>query len=69
MNFSGRRWLTVNEVAQMLSLHPVTVRRKIDRGEIKTSRIGRTIRIDLKRLEAELEREMNSNGKVELRKQ
>lgn len=55
-----RRWITVAETAEYLSLHPVTVRRKIDKNEIPCSRIGRTIRIDLKKLEAQMENENKS---------
>jgi excisionase family DNA binding protein len=53
-----RRWVDINFVAAYLSLHHSTVRRKINKGEIPCSRIGRTMRIDLRKLEAQLE-----NGK------
>ncbi len=56
MDFSGRRWITVAETAAYLFLHPVSVRRKIDRGEIVASRIGRTVRVDLKKLNEQMER-------------
>ena len=55
MNFSGRRFVSVNFVAEMFSLNHSTIRRKIDRGEIVACRIGKTLRIDLKRLEEQLE--------------
>ncbi len=59
MNFSGRRWVTVNEVAEYLSMHPVTVRRKIDRGEIPSSRVGRSVRVDIQKLNEQLERSID----------
>lgn len=36
-----RRWLTVNEAAVYLSVHPRTVRRRIASGEIPASRMRR----------------------------
>lgn len=53
-----KRWLTIKETGEYLSLHPCTVRRKIDRDEIPCSRIGRTMRIDLLKLNEQME-----NGK------
>lgn len=52
-----RRWLRVDEVAQALGLHPVTVRKLIAKRAIPfVKRKGVGIRIDWKRLEQELER-------------
>lgn len=52
-----RRWLRVDEVAQALGCHPVTVRKLISRRAIPfVKRKGVGIRIDWKRLEQELER-------------
>jgi excisionase family DNA binding protein len=34
------RWLQVKDVARMLDLHPVTVRRKILRGDLPAYRLG-----------------------------
>ena len=34
------RWLQVKEVAQQLGVHPVTVRRKILRGQLPAYRLG-----------------------------
>ena len=47
-----RRWITVAEAADYLAIHPVTCRRLIDRDEIPASRIGRSVRVDLLKLEA-----------------
>jgi len=55
-----RRWITVAEVAEYLSLHPVTVRRLIDKGQIPSSRVGRNVRIDMRKLTEQLENEKNS---------
>jgi excisionase family DNA binding protein len=50
-----RRWISVNDAAEYLSIHPVTCRRLIDRGEIPASKIGRSVRVDLKALNRQLE--------------
>jgi len=42
----NRRFITVRETADYLCLHPVTIRRLIDRGEIPATKIGRSVRID-----------------------
>lgn len=52
-----RRWITVKEASNYLSQHPVTIRRKIDRGEIPASKIGRSVRVDLKALDEMLEKQ------------
>jgi excisionase family DNA binding protein len=44
--------LTINEGAERLHVHPVTLRRMIKRGEIPFLRIGRSVR--LSRLDLEL---------------
>jgi len=38
--------LTVKEVAEIFKVHHMTVRRLIEKGELKAARIGRSIRID-----------------------
>jgi len=40
------RLLTVSEVAGQLRLHPMTIRRMLNRGQIRAFRLGRAIRID-----------------------
>lgn len=50
-----RRWITPKECAEYLSLNVQTVYQKFYRHEIPGARIGRTVRIDLKALEAMLE--------------
>lgn len=49
------RWISVNECAELLSLHPLSVRKFIARGKIPAVRIGRTVRVDLRTLETQLE--------------
>lgn len=51
------RWITVAQAAEYLSIHPVTCRRLIDRGKIPASHIGRSVRVDFKKLEEQLENE------------
>ncbi len=52
-----RRYITVNEAAVYLSKHPITIRRQIDKGEIPASKIGRSVRVDLRALNEMLERQ------------
>ena len=51
-----KRWITVSEAAKYLSLHPVTVRRKIDKEEIPAAKLGHSIRVDLTALGKQMER-------------
>jgi len=50
-----RRWITVKAAAEYLNIHPVSVRRLIDRGEIPSAKIGRSVRVDFQALEQKLE--------------
>ena len=50
-----RRWISPKECAGYLSLHLISVYRLIDKGLIPATRIGRSIRIDMKKLDAQLE--------------
>lgn len=43
--------LTVNQGAEYLQVHPITVRRLIERGELRAFRVGRSIRIDPRELD------------------
>jgi len=53
----------VREAAEYLSLHEVTIRRKIDKEELPAARLGHVVRVDLKALNEQLERKMNLGGK------
>jgi excisionase family DNA binding protein len=50
-----RRWITVGETAQLLSLSASGVRKMLNRGLIPCTRLGRVVRIDLRELERRLE--------------
>jgi excisionase family DNA binding protein len=50
-----RRFISIKECAEFLSLNPQTIYQKIYRGEIPFARIGRVVRVDLKKLEEQLE--------------
>lgn len=49
-----RRWVSVNTASKYLSIHPVTCRRLIDKGEIFAAKIGGSIRVDMKKLNEKL---------------
>jgi len=50
-----RRWISVRTASEYLGIHEITVRRLIDRGEIPATKIGRSVRVDLKKLNETLE--------------
>jgi len=50
-----RRWVPIKTASEYLSIHEVTCRRLIDRGEIPATKIGRSVRVDMKKLEEILE--------------
>ncbi len=50
-----QRYYTVNEVADLLGLHPNTVRRMIRRGELGYSRHTRWLRVSFEDLNAYLD--------------
>ena len=52
---NDERLLTVNDVAERLQLHPITVRRHIKAGQLRAVRIGRSVRIREADLEEYLE--------------
>jgi len=56
-----RRWISVRECGSYLSIHTKSVYRLIDHGEIPASKIGGSVRVDLKKLEELMEeREVGS---------
>ena len=62
MNFSGRRWISIRECSTYLSLHEQSVYRLVNKGVIPASRIGRNVRVDLKKLDEILESREKING-------
>jgi len=54
---SPRRWLSIRETAEMLSLHPKTIYNLVLRGELPSCRIGGSWRVDGKKLEEQMEKE------------
>ncbi len=49
---SDKPFLTVEEAAQVLTLHPETVRRMIRRGELGAVKVARRLRVPQSALEA-----------------
>jgi excisionase family DNA binding protein len=47
----ARRWITVQETAELTNLHPRIVREMISSGVIRAVRLGRLVRVDLRALE------------------
>ena len=52
MRLQEKSFLSVKEVARLLSVHPYTIHRLIHRGEIGSIRVGRAVRIPLDALES-----------------
>ena len=50
-----RRWFNVKETASSLGLSVAGVRKMIARGEIPAVHVGRTVRVDGRKLECQLE--------------
>ena len=50
-----RRWISVREASEYISIHPKSCYRLIDRGEIPATKIGGSIRVDKKKLDEQLE--------------
>jgi excisionase family DNA binding protein len=46
------RLLTVNEVAERLRIHPITVRRHIKSGRLRATRVGRSVRVPEEAIQA-----------------
>lgn len=66
-----RRYITVAETAEYLQVSPATVRRLIADGELtgyRMGRTGRTIRVDLNEIDAQLMRPMNAPPRVRRRR-
>jgi excisionase family DNA binding protein len=57
-----RRWVSVRTVSEYLGIHEITARRLIDRGVIPATKIGGSIRVDMKKLDEILESKERING-------
>ncbi|TFH37618.1 MAG: helix-turn-helix domain-containing protein [Anaerolineales bacterium] len=55
-----KRWISVKECAAFLSLNKMTVYSLIYAHKIKAVRIGRSVRVDLRSLEADLEKQVKT---------
>jgi excisionase family DNA binding protein len=55
MNLEGRRWISVREAADYLGCHIQTCYRLLYLGQLPGARVGRSVRIDLKKLQEQLE--------------
>jgi len=58
----NRRWLTVDETAEYLNLHPHGVRKMIYAGKIPAVHVGRAVRVDFRELERRLEEQLRLNA-------
>ena len=57
------QWLTVEQVANKLQVHPETVRRAIYRGQLRASKLNKaTWRINPKDLQEYLDKQSNVSG-------
>ena len=63
--------LAIKDVAERLNIHPTTVHRMINRGELEGYRVGGTVRIDEARISEYLEanRITGTPNRVTLRRQ
>jgi len=59
----NRRWLTIKETAQKLGMHPFSLYRLCGRGQIPAAKLGGKLLIDWRRLEAELERQIERGAR------
>ena len=66
-DFPGRRYISVRECAEYLSLHLQTVYSYIAQGKIPAVRVGRAVRVDLRRLEAQLDAQVRTFDRRGLR--
>ena len=55
-------WLTYRDAEQLVALSRWTLLRLSDRGQIKTARVGRAVRINRRSLEDYLERQVEERS-------
>lgn len=53
-----RRWISPLECSEFLGIHKLSVYKMIADGRIPAARLGRLVRVDLRALEADLERQV-----------
>lgn len=49
---TDKTYCTINEAAELLGVHPVTLRRMVKRGQLKAMRVGRLWRVETSQLKA-----------------
>ena len=54
-----RRWISPKECSLYLGLHVKSIYRLIDRGQLPAARVGRSVRIDLRKLNEQMENKEN----------
>lgn len=52
------RYLTIRQTSILLQLHEMTIRSMVNKKTLPACRFGRAIRIDVRKLEAQLEAQM-----------
>jgi len=61
------KFMTMNEVAETLSVSRMTIHRLVGKGEIKSLKIGRAVRIPEESLKEYVDRNLKGNGKQKKR--
>jgi len=56
------KFMTMNEVAETLSVSRMTIHRLVSKGEIKSLKIGRAVRIPEESLKEYVDRNLRGNG-------
>jgi len=57
-----KQLLTINEVAKYLQMHPRTIMRMVDRGELPAVRIGKSVRFEVETVRAFVEANTERTG-------
>jgi len=67
MNLDGRHFITIKETAAFLNCHVQTVYKMFYRAELPGVRVGRTVRIDFKRLLKRLNEQLEAQARGDCR--
>jgi len=62
------KFMTMNEVAETLSVSRMTIHRLVGKGEIKSLKVGRAVRIPEESLKEYVDRNLRGNGGEHQRK-